>query len=115
MHVLLPAASYCMDYSTGHHCVIIGAITTPGVSCPSRSLAAPSTPSTRIILRRAPLYGLFRTELHRAGIVASSPLVTRRINSSRRLRCATPPPQHSGVRGLGGSWTRGLNVAVAIT
>src|ERR1041385_4547706 len=63
--------------------------TPPDASSPSRSLAAPSIPSTRIILRRAPLYGLSRTELHRAGIASSSPPVTRQINSSRRLHCAT--------------------------
>src|SRR4051812_3949234 len=35
--------------------------TPPDASSPSRSLAAPSTPSTQIILRRAPSYGLSRT------------------------------------------------------
>src|SRR3954470_24616066 len=76
--------------------------TPPGASSPSRSLAVPSTPTTQIILRRAPLYGLARTELHRTGITASSPLVTRRVTSSRRLCCTTLLPQHSGARGLGG-------------
>src|ERR1041385_888330 len=65
----------------------------PGASSPSRLLAAPSTPSTQIILRRAPLYGFSRTELHRAVVAASSPLVTRRIKPSRRPRRATPSPQ----------------------
>src|ERR1043165_1536058 len=76
--------------------------TPTGASSPSRSLAAPSTPSTQIVLRRAPLYGLSRTELHRAGFVSSSPLVTRRINSSCQLRHATSLPQHSTTLGLGG-------------
>src|ERR1041385_7993983 len=55
----------------------------PDASSPSRSLAAPSTPRTRIILRRAPLYRLSRTEIHRAGIIVSSPLVALRTTSSR--------------------------------